>query len=428
MKILIAPWGNPKKWGRAIYVFKRGGGDEVKVESNTSLVALQEALRPDKTLILGLETLAERGNNYDEVVNEAKRVLEESAESFGVEQYDVLVLPGRGAFVNAVFDGDVLDYYFYLVEELSEVLVECFEDLKEVHLDLSHGINYVPVLTYTALREILGVVNAFSRVRMVIYNSDPYVEKASRELTVNVVEDTVPPPQPCNEGVVRSNRVVEPRISISSKERRRLYMEKLSELKGIIYSEVSAFVGAVYNGFPLAVFRFYPDLYLLKSAVDTAVKVYREYVSVESRRDRLKVIKRLRFTRDFKVYALAWMTAELLKKKGLVCCRRHEVELEELKKLGKGLFEYDERLKERIYRDLHELEEKASGKLGNKWKAYSEMLGEPLKDRPDRRNFIAHSGFEKNVTELKAEDGKVYVRYREELEGDVVKCCKRGLR
>ena len=52
MKLLIAPWGNPKSWSELIYVFN---GKEIK--SYTSLKILQEVIEPNKTIIIGLDTL-----------------------------------------------------------------------------------------------------------------------------------------------------------------------------------------------------------------------------------------------------------------------------------------------------------------------------------------------------------------------------------
>ncbi|HIC87720.1 MAG TPA: CRISPR-associated protein, partial [Aquificae bacterium] len=53
MKILIAPWGNPFAWQEVTYRF----GD-VEDNSKSSLKIIQQAIQPDKTIIIGLDTLA----------------------------------------------------------------------------------------------------------------------------------------------------------------------------------------------------------------------------------------------------------------------------------------------------------------------------------------------------------------------------------
>ena len=98
MDVLIAPWGNPSGWKKVIYEFN---GREVR--SNTSLKILQENINPDKTIIIGLDTLAEKGRNYQEVKTNSEEKIKEYADKFGLVNYEVLIAPGIWIFPNGTF-------------------------------------------------------------------------------------------------------------------------------------------------------------------------------------------------------------------------------------------------------------------------------------------------------------------------------------
>ncbi|HDH44818.1 MAG TPA: TIGR01897 family CRISPR-associated protein, partial [Thermococcus sp.] len=136
MKLLFAPWGNPTGWRELFYEFE---GEKVK--SSTSLRILQETIEPDKTIIVGLDTLAEEGSNYKEVKESAEKKIKEYVSKFGLKNYDILIAPGIGAFPSGIFHGDALDYYYNIIAKVSLNLLEYSDNTLDIHLDLTHGIN-----------------------------------------------------------------------------------------------------------------------------------------------------------------------------------------------------------------------------------------------------------------------------------------------
>jgi CRISPR-associated protein Csx1 len=114
MKILITVWGNPQAWREVKYKF-----GEVEIRSKTSLKILQEKIKPDKTIIIGLDTLAERGSNYKDVKEDVKKKIRKYADEFELKNYDLLTAPGIGVFQNGIFHGNALDYYHYIIAKLS---------------------------------------------------------------------------------------------------------------------------------------------------------------------------------------------------------------------------------------------------------------------------------------------------------------------
>jgi len=58
---------------------------------------------------------------------------------------------------------------------------------------------------------------------------------------------------------------------------------------------------------------------------------------------------------------------------------------------------------------------------------YNQILKNPLGE-PDKRNFLAHSGFERNVVEVR-KDGKIlFLRYTGEKIKTIVSLCQSGLK
>ncbi|MHA1608250.1 MAG: CRISPR-associated CARF protein Csx1 [Candidatus Freyarchaeota archaeon] len=419
MKLLIAPWGNPSGWREVVYVF---GGKSIK--ACTSLRALQEVIEPDKTIIVGLDTLAEKGENYQDVKEDAEGKIREHADRFGLEGYEVLIAPGIGTFSNGTFHGGALDYYHYVTARLALILLEHVGETLSIHLDLTHGINYSTILTYKAVREVAEAISIFKETRFTAYNADPSLPSATGKLSINIIEQSTPTPTPLTERITQK-RPLEP-LNLSVDERRRLFEEELKEVREVDDLELSAFIGALYNGLPLALFRFYPEKGRLKEVILASLNLYERYVEVESQ-GKLKVTRRVRMGNDLKVYVFAYMIATLLSANGLIFSRKKEVALSEVESLTESLFKFDERLKKRIETDIHTLKTDLEGKEAADWQTYNSVIGRKI-GGIDERNFLAHSGFERNAVEVKKESGMLLLRYHEDKIETVAKMCQKGLK
>lgn len=418
MEVLIAPWGNPSGWKKVIYELN---GQEVR--SNTSLKILQENINPDKTIIIGLDTLAEKGRNYQEVKTNSEEKIKEYADKFGLVNYEVLIAPGIGTFPNGTFQGNALDYYYYIIAKISCKLLENHENTPNIHLDLTHGINYSTILTYRAIKEITELFSIFKEVKFKVYNSDPSLPTIANKLSINIIEDSLPVPTPPTEKIAQG-RPLEP-INLSDEEREKLFRSELKSVREINNSEISAFIGALYNGLPLALFRFYPKRDRLKETIFAVLKSYEKYVEVKNQ-CKLEVVKRVKMEKDFKVYVFAYVIATLLEDLTLISSQKKEVTLNEIKNVGEMLFKFDERFKIRIDNDIYTLKKDLKEKEIKNWKIYNEILGRRVGE-PDERNFLAHSGFERNIVEVKKEGCKIKLRYQEDKISTIADFCQRGL-
>jgi len=419
MKLLFAPWGNPTGWRELFYEFE---GEKVK--SSTSLRILQETIEPDKTIIVGLDTLAEEGSNYKEVKESAEKKIKEYVSKFGLKNYDILIVPGIGAFPSGIFHGDALDYYYNIIAKVSLNLLEYSDNTLDIHLDLTHSINYQTILTYRAIKEVLELFSIFKEIKFKAYNADPSLPVATDKLFMNIIEGTQSAPKPFDRRIGQ-RRTIEP-IDLNPEERRKLFEKDLMCIREIRTSEILAFIGALYNGLPLALFRFYPDVNNLKEIISKTIEVYENHMDVWYK-EKLNVRRNVKFTEDFKMYVFAYLIATLLEASHLISCQKKEVTLPEIEKLKSSLFKFDERFKVRIEDDIHVLRKNLKNKDINKWQIYNEILEASLGE-PDKRNFLAHSGFERNIVEIKKDEEELFLRYNEDKIETIADYCQSGLK
>jgi len=116
--------------------------------------------------ILVLDTLSHlESENYEDIVKEVKEKTESFIkENLNIDNYEIIVCPGVGTFPNGKFYGNLVDYYSFALYELSKR----FDGDLEVHLDLTHGLNYMPVLTYRVVKDLLEIQSIKNNVRLVV--------------------------------------------------------------------------------------------------------------------------------------------------------------------------------------------------------------------------------------------------------------------
>jgi len=419
MKILIAPWGDPKGWDEILYSFK--GRDK---NSRTSLKILVDTIQPDKLFIIGLDTLIEeKVFSYVEVVEKAKNKLSTYCKDFEIKSSEIIIAPGVGEFSHNIFKGNALDYYYYITAKLIEKFLEHYDEEFEVHLDLTHGINFMPVLTYRSVKEILEILSIFTKVNFIVYNADPYIKNITKSLSINIIEEGKIFSRAFNSGT-HDHKILTPRDLIEE-ERRKLYEDELKILRNINMKEISAFLGSIYNGLPLALFSFFPDLKILNNIIPIILDIYRRYIKIEVR-EKLEVKRRLEFNEKFKILLFVYLISNLLEKNNIISERKLEVKLKEIKELNSKLFKFDKRSYVRIDKEVYNLEKDIKDKNIDQWKLYNEILERNIGEI-DQRNFLAHAGFEGNSIEVKKEDKELLLRYKQEQKETIKNLCMEGL-
>jgi len=170
-------------------------------------------------------------------------------------------------------------------------------------------------------------------------------------------------------------------------------------LRKIRKEDLSAFIGSLYNGLPLAFFRFYPDPNVLREIIQKTFEIYEQNVEVKyDCSQRLWVHKKLKFAHEFKIYTYAYVISKLSETNGIISKQIDVVALDDIKKVAEKLFKFDERLESRIKIEIHNLK-MMSESIPSKWCTYCHVK-EFERTEPDKRNFLAHAGFEWNMVEV----------------------------
>jgi len=429
LKILIAPWGDPAGWQETTYAL-----DDKKLKSKSSLKLLKQITNPDYSIILASDTLALEGQNYNEVKRSALEKVEKFLKENNIEDINVLILPGVGKFQDRItkkevfFKGNPTNYYYSLLFQLSNFFIKNL-NLKEynaikVYLDITHGVNYMTVMTYRALQEILSILSMFLKVRLTVYNTDPAMPfSLSNEVKINKIENSKIFPIP-----IRNKAKKKDLVSFNEKYKEDIFSLRNSEIN---LEEINAFIGSIFNGLPLAVYTFFPNIDLLKNMVEKSYELLEKATSVKND-VLLEVERELDLNEDFKIFTMVLLVSFLMKKKELIKERKKEISFEELKFLKDNLFKFDNRLKNFLDNEIgYNLEKKISpfrenSKLSSEWKQLSDLLGQK-QETINARNFLAHGGFEYNAVLVKEENEKILFKYKDEFLKTIKDFCQKGL-
>ena len=189
-RLLVEVWGNPSGWYETMYRYI--GQDEKSYK--TTLPRLINDLNPDKAIVFVPDTIvSEESTSYGEIVRRVEENIRGLIRDLGIEvgdRVEVLVQPNIGYYIldkekireiRAI--GSTNNYMLTFALSLSRVLEEFMVQLQnsrekriEVYLDITHGVNYMPVLARATLYHILSSIGIFLNVKLVVLNSDPVVQ------------------------------------------------------------------------------------------------------------------------------------------------------------------------------------------------------------------------------------------------------------
>lgn len=417
--LLVTTWGNPwiPGWKEVEYSL-----NNYTMKSKSSLPLLLHKIEksgktPSKILIIVLDTVADHptptyGELLESVKNKFLTFIREDLH-LDTKYIEVIVAPGVGRFhicrsdkyQVSEFLGELSDFYIYVLMKLAN---EISPDELELHLDLTHGINYMPVLVYRAIKEILGILAISNNVRLKVYNAEPFIGDVNTSLRIHVVEDTSIAPAPCNEAISLNMNFLKPsrlpQLELSPSDQRKINEEMKRSLRELEIRKLNAFLGAVLNGLPLMVYTFYPEYQKLEMCLSSIEDIYNTQVKISTTENGFRVIRRLRFGSDLAVLVKCYFTAKVL---GLES--KSEVSIKELHTLRERFFSRNNKINATISYDLTYIEEIVSQMDVSRrdqltsWISLSKVCGEGEPDisKFNDRNFLAHSGFERNVTYIK---------------------------
>ncbi|ABW02334.1 CRISPR-associated CARF protein Csx1 [Caldivirga maquilingensis] len=247
--LVLAPWGLPTLWDEVNYVIPRvseSGGklcvrpiniewnDVDKVKSYTSLAGVLRYITNAghkgfiDVIIMGLDTLAfpdtrsQSGNcnvvgilsdftntlrngkvNYRDIENTAYSLLKNcisqylggfnsKADKINIE---VEILPGTGTYragnFNARFMGGINNLNFTMLYKLYNKVR--YNKYSAIIIDITHGVNYLPMITYMAAQLIAKYLSARDNkdICLITFNADPISRQkteATQERRLNIIE------------------------------------------------------------------------------------------------------------------------------------------------------------------------------------------------------------------------------------------------
>jgi len=240
MKVVIAPWGNPRNWKEVEYVYN---GQTEKLKD--PLVLIKRIENPNKVIIVSVDTLADdyvyafKNPSYDDIKSCAENLIlnfcQKELKNFIPEK--IIVSYGFGEFNHTKFIGNAVDFYYHTFKELAFYFANLLPQINEkieVIFDATHGINYTTILTYRALREILEILAYVYDVNLKVLNSDPYIGREAKvdRLNINTIEESKILPRI---SVYKSNkRPVEPCFHLENERK-----EEIGKNIGNFISEIS---------------------------------------------------------------------------------------------------------------------------------------------------------------------------------------------
>lgn len=501
--VLGNPWRRyPREYQWCEVTYRLDGGIECRDEiqeyvARTTLPILYNCIKPDHMIIIAQDTLLVKepqGNSYKDVIRIAEEVVREFLESVDRKLYEdikdkikIIVAPGLGRFVNTLVDnsgerqvevnvcGSLQDFYSYLFHKLAYSLLRVISkswggddaiNLK-VHLDLSHGINYMPALTLKALLDIIPVIAAYidkgnptnnsqgTRVTLITYNSEP-VTRCGREhtYTIHVVEKLtvrdggsfkLAPSlvafenlklMKANDACIRDpKRVREVGRGIGEASNR------IVQMLGLDKNMLSAFAGSLVNGLPLLLARTMPRTDL-NSYVDRILEKYIGTIEISTSSDnrgvKVEVHRKAKLAEASTAVAKLLLAKELIKitcEKARVKCEVNNdgsINLEDLEKLTPIAYSWSERLKTVISWDLWNIKKAVGNKRLEGWVKLYEILGDKSKCEDIfgsdlTRHFLQHSGLQMCIVDVKVENNNIMLRYDPEFEVTVMDMTSKGL-
>ena len=407
-KILVAIWGNFSAWKDANYRYKN------KIyTSSTTLPLLLDTIKPNYTYIILADTLMDKYDNiftYQEglarIKNEAGAFIKEKIRSYPTklkeDNINILILPAVGTFSRSRFVGNPNNFYALVYFELARNILrnlgsklafisENNKPCLELYLDITHGLNFMTMMTYRAVKDILQIIAYFCNVRLIVLNSDPLVGSGNIDLNINEIEkiNVIP--------AFNFYRYSDTMLLIQSPSGHE-GVNALTKRMDRLYAFCSAFL----HGLPVYMYYFYEKP--KEDEIENIVKLFYDHIKVNVN-GTFEVIQGLNFGESFISLLQGFLLSNLLmvnaKDDGVV-------KMDDIERI-KGIFKHSRTILQRLERELGKIKRVRIGSEFKDYGFYAEAYYSP-NDYFDGRNFFALCGFVHNLIELKREGNTIFIK------------------
>jgi len=475
-RILILTWGSPwrtystnknqvqYRWEETKYTIEIKGNVALECKSRTTLPVIYKKYSPDRIIVFVTDTtifdssLFSGDKDYESLIRYVEKIyrdfayeiIDSSAKYCDInadelrDKIEIIVAPGTGKYSNKLqinketielprmnLCGSIANYYYFIHGKLSVILYSEVVNLLskdgesnktlQVILDLTHGVNYMPALTYRAIKDLSGVVSIFLKpINLTVLNSEPYTEGAEG-LRIHLVEKTINP-RPEKFFFEKDEDPLEVEGScVKNTEELNKIKADLEEILRILridnLEEIRVYALSIEYGQPLLSLYTLPKA-SLNCVVDALEKIFYYFTRVEAD---FEIRHLVRYTINASNMFKALFISDVLKNVFKIG-RREEISLKELADITGKINWLDNATKLRISQELYSIEKIVSSKgiCYNEYRKLHEYIGYEdcsyIEKGEDRfaRNLFSHAGLERCVTEIKCEDSKpekIYLRY-----------------
>jgi CRISPR-associated protein Csx1 len=434
MKVVIAPWGNPKKWNEVTYVYN---GQTEKSKSSLSLIKKIE--NPDKIIIVCADTLGDdcvyffKNPHYNDIKSCAENLIfnfcQKKLNNFTPEK--IIVSYGFAEFTHTKFIGNAVDFYYHTLKELALLFTDSLPEMNEkieVIFDATHGINYTTILTYRALREILEILAYVYDVNLKVLNSDPYIGREAKIDTLNI-------------NVIEESKIL-PKISVyrSNDKPVQVYSLLDDETKGKIGRDISTFIfqisfnidknkififlGSFLYALPVFLLSYMMKSSELKDKIEKIAKEFKKNIDLNNS-SKLEIIRKWEFRENFANLIKTYLVSSILVKFGFN--RLDDIPLSKIEDLKEKFYKKFPIESNRIDVEIGDRGiEGVKEYLTSEFRPYFKIVEKEDKSL-DKRVFFAHAGFPYNVIELKRENDEIYIKIYDKNREDAENCIIKSL-
>ena len=275
----------------------------------------------------------------------------------------------------------------------------------EIILDITHGINFMPTLTYIIVKELAELLSlVVKEVRLRVYNSEPVLQSRNTEdpVIIHEVEDTRMSFRPIHSRL--QSKVLKTYGSNEALENVKKVNKSFKTL--IKEHNMNAFLGAIRNCLPLVLINTAFDPSRLRDAIKETVEIFKENIEVSQQDYGMLIKRKITFDKCFHLFFKTYFLRSIMDLKS-----SEVASLKDLKDITDRFFKgwnpsYNLAIIElnKIYKNVVEEASRDHTRLSD-WTLLADILKECQTRGEGRsnkevimRNFIAHVGLLKDYT------------------------------
>jgi len=392
MKVLFAPIGDPSNYDKVEYKVNEKG----PYNTYASFYAISQALNIDKIVVYaGLSLCDPNCNDYNCCKNS---VIQKVTKKLGNE-FDLLITPNIYGTKFIQKDRKNTLFFNFVYFNSLKILEESKPD--EIYIDITHGINYMPLLATDAIKlatYTYVVENNKNGVNLTIYNSEPVTRGNQGPYTIDDIYSEKITVRQALSSILLPFLSSESKNVIKNKVFKVIYNSLKANSENANSSMCNAdFIYYVVNALSSGIF-----LYLIskKSEINNCLNVVENNLR---KLDFSNFTLQINFENGNVIYNEN-IPIELSYLHSLLKVSSHIAQgsnrLSEIRKIAEN-YSTSDSVKYVVLNEISDIE-KAKSTIPDSQTLYARILCEkpPKLCLANKRNLIAHGGFERNVTFL----------------------------